>query len=94
MRVVFIVLVIRFPIALFLSWFYEITPEGLKREADVQPGESITADTGRKMNFMIAGGVLLVVAGMAIRATGDAETALTIFKSDAIVAPVLCSTYK
>ncbi len=67
LRVVFVVLVITFPIALFLSWFYEITPEGLKREVDVQPDESIRDQTGRKMNFMIAFGILLVVAGMAIQ---------------------------
>jgi adenylate cyclase len=67
LRIIFFVLVVAFPIALFLSWFYEITPEGLKREVDVQPGESIRSKTGRKMNFMIAFGVLLVVAGMAIQ---------------------------
>jgi adenylate cyclase len=67
LRVVFLVLVGTFPIALFLSWFYEITPEGLKREVDVQPGESVSADTGRKMNFMITLGILLVGAGMTIQ---------------------------
>ena len=67
LRIVFIVLAIGFPIALFLSWFFEITPEGLKLESEITPDESITADTGRKMNFMIAFGVLLVIAGMAIQ---------------------------
>ena len=67
LRIVFIVLAIGFPVALFLSWFFEITPEGLKFESEIAPDESITADTGRKMNFMIAFGVLLVIAGMAIQ---------------------------
>jgi adenylate cyclase len=67
LRIIFFVLVATFPIALFLSWFYEITPEGLKREVDVQPSESIRSETGRKMNFMIALSILLVVAGMAIQ---------------------------
>jgi adenylate cyclase len=67
LRIIFFVLVASFPIALFLSWFYEITPEGLKREVDVQPSESIRSETGRKMNFMIALSILLVVAGMAIQ---------------------------
>ncbi len=58
---------IGFPVALFLSWFYEITPEGLKLESEVQSGESVTTETGRKMNFIIAFGILLVVAGMAIQ---------------------------
>ena len=67
LRVVFIALIIGFPVALFLSWFYEITPEGLKREVEIQPGESVTAATGRRMNFMIASGALLIVAGMAVQ---------------------------
>ena len=67
LRIIFIVLVAAFPIALFLAWFYEITPEGLRREVDIQPGKSIRTETGRKMNFMIAIGILLVMAGMLIQ---------------------------
>lgn len=67
LRVVFIALIIGFPVALFLSWYYEITPEGLKREVDVKPGESASAATGRRMNIMIASGAMLVGAGMAIQ---------------------------
>src|SRR5215471_11447118 len=33
---------IGFPFALVLSWFYEFTPEGLKRESEIDPGESIS----------------------------------------------------
>ena len=67
LRIVFIVLAIGFPVAFFLCWFYEITPEGLQLESEVQADESVIAETGRKMNFMIAFGVLLVAAGMAIQ---------------------------
>jgi TolB-like protein len=52
--------IIGFPLVLFLAWAFEVTPEGLKREEDVDRSESITADTGRKINFMVIG--LLVVA--------------------------------
>ena len=48
-RVVVLVLVLGFPAALILSWAFEITPEGIKREKDVSPSESITAHTGRKL---------------------------------------------
>ena len=51
----------------FLSWFFEITPEGLQLESHVEPDESIATDTGRRLNFMIAFGILLVVAGMAVQ---------------------------
>ena len=47
------VLVIGFPIALFFSWFYELTPEGLALEKDVPEGASITHVTGRRMDFIV-----------------------------------------
>jgi len=39
-------LAIGFPIALIFSWFFEITPEGLRPEKDVAAGQSITRATG------------------------------------------------
>jgi hypothetical protein len=44
-RLVVLVLVLGFPIALILSWAFEITPEGIKHEEDVAPYESITHET-------------------------------------------------
>jgi TolB-like protein/Tfp pilus assembly protein PilF len=38
-----------FPVALVLSWAFEITPEGIKRESEVVLDRSITARTGRKI---------------------------------------------
>ena len=52
-RVVLGVLAVGFPLALILAWFYEITPEGLKREKDVALSESITQATGRRMDFVV-----------------------------------------
>jgi TolB-like protein len=46
--------------ALVISWVYEMTPEGLRRERDVAPGESVVAHTGRKLDIAII--VLLVIA--------------------------------
>ncbi len=57
---VFLLLVIGFLLALFLSWAYELTPEGLKKEKDIERSESITHVTGRKLDFVIIG--LLTVA--------------------------------
>ena len=53
-------LVIGFPLALFFAWAFELTPEGVKREAEVDRSQSITSQTGQKMNGMIIG--ILVVA--------------------------------
>ena len=59
-RFVFLLLVVGFLLALFVSWAYELTPEGLKKEKDIDRSESITHITGRKLDFMIIG--MLVVA--------------------------------
>ncbi len=48
-----------FPVMLF-AWVYEMTPEGLKREADIDRSKSITSSTGHKINTVII--VLLVLA--------------------------------
>jgi serine/threonine-protein kinase len=49
MKIFVVVLVLGFPAALVLSWAFEITPEGIKRESDIGPNESITQHTGRKI---------------------------------------------
>lgn len=51
-QVVLILLAIGFPIALVFSWFYELTQEGISLEKDVQPGDSITQVTGRRIDFI------------------------------------------
>ena len=55
-----IVILAGFPLALIVAWAFELTPEGLKRETAVDPAESITSKTGRKLDFAIIG--LLAVA--------------------------------
>ena len=48
------------PIALFFSWAYELTPQGLKKTVDVDTDTSIAPSTGRRLDFAIIG--MLVVA--------------------------------
>ncbi|MGD2032770.1 MAG: adenylyl cyclase, partial [Gammaproteobacteria bacterium] len=47
--------VIGFPFALLFAWAFELTPEGVRRTKDVQAGESITRQTGHKLNYLIIG---------------------------------------
>jgi len=47
--------VLGFPLALIFAWAFELTPEGIKRETAVDPAESITHLTGRKLDFAIIG---------------------------------------
>src|SRR5438094_6683359 len=60
MQIVILIVVVGFPIALVFSWAFEITPEGIKRESEVQADESITHHTGRKIVALTI--VLAVVA--------------------------------
>ena len=59
-RLVVLLLILGFPVALILSWAFEITPEGIKREPGVSPNESITGHTGRRII-----GLTIVVAVIA-----------------------------
>ena len=52
-----------FPLALVFAWAFEMTPEGLKREHEVDRSQSITQKTGRKLDFLIIG-VLVVAVGL------------------------------
>jgi TolB-like protein/tetratricopeptide (TPR) repeat protein len=45
--------VIGFPFWIAFAWFYEFTPEGLKRESEIDPAESITAHTGKTLDRWI-----------------------------------------
>src|SRR6516164_4430227 len=63
MKVVVGLLVLCFPVALILSWAFEITPEGIKLESEIDPKKSIARKTGRKIvGVTIA--VAIVAAGM------------------------------
>ena len=59
-RLIVAVLILGFPAAVIFSWVYEMTPEGLRLEKDVERSNSTTRETGRKINLLIV--VLLVLA--------------------------------
>jgi len=63
-RFVVIALAVGFPIAMLLSWLYEFTPEGIVRTEDLHPAQarSIQRATGRILDFIIIGVLLLVIA--------------------------------
>jgi TolB-like protein/Flp pilus assembly protein TadD len=62
MQVIMLLLAIGFPIALLFAWAFEMTPEGLKKEKDVDRSRSITQTTGRKLDYAIIA-VLIVTLG-------------------------------
>ncbi len=63
-RFVVIALAVGFPIAMLLAWVYEFTPEGVVRTEDLHPGQARSAQraTGRILDFIIIGALLLVIA--------------------------------
>ena len=59
-RLVVLLLILGFPVALILSWAFELTPEGIKRESEVAHERSKTRHTGRRIV-----GLTIVVAVIA-----------------------------
>jgi TolB-like protein/lipoprotein NlpI len=83
---------IGFPFWSAFAWFYEFTPEGLKRESDIDPAESITYHTGRKLDFAIIGVltiavVLLLTDRFVLRHGVNEATALPITEKSIAVLP-------
>ena len=58
----FALLLVGFIPTLVFSWIYELTPEGLKRESEVERDESITRLTGRKLGYLVIGVMAAVIA--------------------------------
>jgi TolB-like protein len=61
MKSMLFVLALGFPVAALFAWAYEMTPEGIKREQDVDRTQSITQQTGQKLNRAI---ILVLLAAV------------------------------
>jgi TolB-like protein len=53
LRGLVLLLMIGFVPALVFAWVFELTPEGIKRDAEVKPEESIAPHTARRMDRLI-----------------------------------------
>jgi len=62
MRSLLVVLAAGLPLAMVFAWAFEMTPEGLKKEKDVDRSQSVTHVTGRKLDRMIIGIMAVVIA--------------------------------
>ena len=81
LRILVLFVILGFPLALIFAWAFELTPEGLKKEKDVDRSESITHLTGRKLDFLIISVLVLALVYFAydkflLAPTGD-EPAVT-----------------
>jgi TolB-like protein len=74
------------PLVLIFSWVFEITPEGIKRESEIDRSQSISAQTGRKMDRLIisvlAIAVVILLVDRFTGSTAEPETDLMANSSD------------
>jgi TolB-like protein len=66
MQVFTFLVILVFPLALIFAWAFELTPEGIKRETAVDPAESVTRATGRKLDIAIIGLLAIAVVYFAL----------------------------
>ena len=50
------------PVAVILAWAFELTPEGIKRDSEAQRSDSGRASSGRKLDFVIIGALVVAVS--------------------------------
>jgi len=93
-RIVVIVLAILFIPALIIAWVFELTPEGLKRDYEVDRSQSIAPQTGKKLDRIIMVVLAIALGYFAfdkfvlsdLRETSIAEAAREEGRSEALVA--------
>jgi len=83
-------LLIGFPIALLFSWAFEMTPDGLKRETDVERSESIVTQTGNKLNVITITllGIAVVFFALDKFGVGDKESGTAIAQDKKSIAVI------
>ena len=68
MQTILLVLALGFPVVVFFSWAYEVTPEGIKRESEIDRTQSITHITARKLDRAITSVLVIALAYFALQA--------------------------
>ena len=61
-RLVIVLLLLGFPIAVILAWAYELTPAGVKRAEDLTPEQAIKPAGGQRLNSFIIGVLICAIA--------------------------------
>jgi|SRR5579885_36087 len=82
---------IGFPFWIAFAWFYELTPQGIKRESEIERSQSITRQTGRKLDYSImavlAAAVVLLLTNRVVPRRAADQPAVATFNppADSIV---------
>jgi TolB-like protein len=61
LKALLVLFLVGFPFAIFFAWAFELTPEGLKKEKDVDRSQSITPQTGHKLDRTIIAVLVLAI---------------------------------
>ena len=101
-RAVVVFVLLGFPLALIFAWAFELTPEGIKKEKDVDRSESITHVTSRKLDYLIISVLVAAVTFLLIdkfvfsddSKTSDGEIVATTSQSIAVLPFVNISSDK
>lgn len=86
MQALMFLLAVGFPVAILFAWAYEMTPEGIKKEHEVDRTESITSITGRKLDFVIIAVLAIAVAFLLIDKLDSTEDTSEISSAEKSVA--------
>lgn len=62
MHVLMLVIGLGFVVSLVVAWAYELTPEGIKRESEVDRGQSVTNQTAKKLHYVTLGAIAVLIA--------------------------------
>src|SRR6202022_5141986 len=84
MKIFIIVIIFGFPVALIFSWAFEITPEGIKLESEIEQSKSIARRTGRK--------IVAITIALAVAPAGLFVYQLVRSKSDSAGSPITAAT--
>lgn len=62
MKTIMLIMVIAFPVWVFIAWVYEVTPEGLKKTEKVDNDQSTSHTTNKRLNILILAGLVVAIA--------------------------------
>lgn len=89
---VILLIALGFPFALVFAWAFELTPEGVKKTAEVDASASITPNTGKTLNRITIVALVVALAYFVWHAqSGDSapEPAAASLEEDTVAAPAV-----
>ena len=85
-------ILIGFPLALIFAWAFELTPDGIKPEKDLKDSKSFSNLTGRKLDFVIIGMLVVTVVYLLFRQPGiNTEQATAAPSSSEVSEPAIAA---